>query len=98
MPDLEIPCQHSYKEISSCLFLYTVSVLVFVVFEGFLFGCFSLSLAFLFLLCPSLPGNRNMMCVPQTVFFSFMSCFLGVGKTSIARSIARALNRQVHVL
>ena len=36
-----------------------------------------------------------MTLIPQADLISFMSYNLGVGKTSIARSIARALNRQV---
>ena len=88
MPDLENPYQNTYKEISSCLLLYTV------VFEGCIFGDFSPSPPFLLFLYASL-GNRNTTLIPLADLFCFMTYFLGVGKTSIARSIARALNRQV---
>lgn len=95
MPDLENPLQMFW----CCLHLYTVCVLV--VFEGVYLATSAPTLP---LLSPS-PGNSSMMVIPLLSSllllwrpgwpFLFMSSFLGVGKTSIARSIARSLNRQV---
>lgn len=87
------PYQTTYKEISSCLLLYTV--LVLVLFEGCIIWLF-LSLPWFPAAFLPLPWEQKYVTYPNRLtIFSFLPCFSGVGKTSIARSIARALNRQV---